>query len=487
MKSLIVIYLMFMVSIDSLATEYKVPKKPASVAVADINLDGHLDIVLGHDPDSETAWSGVSILINDGKGNFTLKDSVFLFAGQPSIHVRNIDLNPYPEIFAKYYSYDNNNEYIAVISNYNLDSLSLFPLNTTSGINSFEVSNINYDNSSDILVTSHLGKFWGILYNNGNGEFSTPVYYNLDFYPNSLSVGKINNDDRYDIAVSGNGKKIKIYINKSTGFDTVNVDTSPRILSDIKIADINNDGKNEIIGIDAGIPGTKKRILIYSRGADNSFYLSHISQWINEAMAKIFIADLNNDTYQDIIYNVTIYYPNSDYELFHTYILFNNQDGTFQYPVNYFTGICSHTSYAADLDGNGWNDIITLNYDFYNPPPKTCSIHILFNDGTGKFQENPITGVKDEQLIPRTFELYQNYPNPFNPITHFRISIAEFRWVSLKIYDGLGKEVETLVNEMMHPGTYTVEWNAVKCASGMYFVRLQAGNYSAIRKISLIK
>ncbi|NIT58439.1 MAG: hypothetical protein GWN00_20085, partial [Aliifodinibius sp.] len=73
-------------------------------------------------------------------------------------------------------------------------------------------------------------------------------------------------------------------------------------------------------------------------------------------MVRIFVSDLNNDNFPDIIYNVSIYYPNSQYELFHTYILFNNQDGTFQDPVNYYTGICSHKSYAADLDGNGWND-----------------------------------------------------------------------------------------------------------------------------------
>ena len=88
---------------------------------------------------------------------------------------------------------------------------------------------------------------------------------------------------------------------------------------------------------------------------------------------------------------------------------------------------------------------------------------------------------------PRSYELQQNYPNPFNPSTNIRFSIVDARFVILKVYDILGRGVATLVNERMSPGVYTVAWNASRFASGIYFVRLQAGNFTAVRKVVLMK
>ncbi|MBA4312083.1 MAG: hypothetical protein C0417_05595 [Chlorobiaceae bacterium] len=80
--------------------------------------------------------------------------------------------------------------------------------------------------------------------------------------------------------------------------------------------------------------------------------------------------------------------------------------------------------------------------------------------------------------IPQRFELGQNHPNPFNPITNFGFRIADFGFVSLKVYDLLGREVATLVNEMKQPGDYKVNWDAANHPSGVYYYRLQAGNLS---------
>jgi phosphatidylserine/phosphatidylglycerophosphate/cardiolipin synthase-like enzyme/DNA/RNA endonuclease YhcR with UshA esterase domain len=88
---------------------------------------------------------------------------------------------------------------------------------------------------------------------------------------------------------------------------------------------------------------------------------------------------------------------------------------------------------------------------------------------------------------PTSYELQQNYPNPFNPSTRIQFSIVDARFVSLKVYDILGRDVGTLVNEMMSPGVYTMTWNAARFSSGIYFIRLQAGTFSAVRKIVLMK
>ena len=104
---------------------------------------------------------------------------------------------------------------------------------------------------------------------------------------------------------------------------------------------------------------------------------------------------------------------------------------------------------------------------------------------------------QESNAIPSEYSLSQNYPNPFNPSTHLRFSVPATGstsggnnasgFVSLKVYDVLGKEIGVLLHERMNPGTYTIEWNASAFASGIYFVRLQAGSFSAIRKLVLMK
>jgi hypothetical protein len=97
------------------------------------------------------------------------------------------------------------------------------------------------------------------------------------------------------------------------------------------------------------------------------------------------------------------------------------------------------------------------------------------------------TGIKDEQAKVNEFNLYQNYPNPFNPSTKITFHISDLSWVSLKIYDVLGREVTTLINEEKPAGTYEVTWNAANLSSGVYFYELKAGGYSATKNLLLLK
>jgi len=93
----------------------------------------------------------------------------------------------------------------------------------------------------------------------------------------------------------------------------------------------------------------------------------------------------------------------------------------------------------------------------------------------------------DYAAIPRVFSLSQNYPNPFNPMTTIEFGLPKEVKVSLKVYDALGSEVETIVNEKMEPGYYKYQWNASSLASGVYFYRLTAGNFVSTKKLLLLK
>ena len=89
--------------------------------------------------------------------------------------------------------------------------------------------------------------------------------------------------------------------------------------------------------------------------------------------------------------------------------------------------------------------------------------------------------------IPKEFKLAQNYPNPFNPSTLIEYSVPKTERVSIKIYNVLGKEIATLVDEIKEPGIYSVRFDASQLSSGIYFYKLQSESYSAVRKMILQK
>jgi len=97
------------------------------------------------------------------------------------------------------------------------------------------------------------------------------------------------------------------------------------------------------------------------------------------------------------------------------------------------------------------------------------------------------TKIKENMNQPHFFKLYQNYPNPFNPSTFISYQLPASAFVIVKVFDVIGKEVETLVNERQNAGNYSVQFNAVNLSSGVYFYKLQAGNYSTTKKLLHLK
>jgi hypothetical protein len=102
---------------------------------------------------------------------------------------------------------------------------------------------------------------------------------------------------------------------------------------------------------------------------------------------------------------------------------------------------------------------------------------------------NQVTGVGEDQgsLLPTEYRLEHNYPNPFNNSTVIKYSIPKEGVVTLKIYNTIGEEVTTLINETKQPGNYEVTFSTEKLTSGVYFYRLQAGSFVQTRKMILLK
>lgn len=100
-----------------------------------------------------------------------------------------------------------------------------------------------------------------------------------------------------------------------------------------------------------------------------------------------------------------------------------------------------------------------------------------------------ITQLEDKVLgsIPATFILKQNYPNPFNPATNFGFHVADFGFISLRIFNVMGEEVATVVNKNLLPGEYTISWDAGYLPSGVYYYRLTSGAESQTRTMTVLK
>jgi len=109
------------------------------------------------------------------------------------------------------------------------------------------------------------------------------------------------------------------------------------------------------------------------------------------------------------------------------------------------------------------------------------------NDSAEVWYTNIPTGVKREPLVSKSFELFANYPNPFNPATTIKFSIPSESHVSLTVYIILGREVAQLISEKLSAGIHTITWDASGFASGVYFYRLNAGQYTAAKKLTLLK
>jgi len=155
--------------------------------------------------------------------------------------------------------------------------------------------------------------------------------------------------------------------------------------------------------------------------------------------------------------------------------------------------------------GNTWTEWKYSDFGLQTQYPSTLgmditvdrnnNIWVATNSGIIEFNPNGIvTDVEDENVvnIPKEFSLSQNYPNPFNPETAISYTIgtgklSALSFVSLKVFDVLGREVATLVNEEKPAGTYTINFNAEGLSSGIYFYKMQAGSFVQIKKLVLMK
>lgn len=177
-------------------------------------------------------------------------------------------------------------------------------------------------------------------------------------------------------------------------------------------------------------------------------------------------------------------------------------------PVNWTSSLCFESCFSPSIDS------VTTTPEFGGSPlapqeESDVSVHVTSyspNLGVAYIQvqagtlRNPnsrisidftaetyLEDVRDKSPILINYSLVQNYPNPFNPSTLIRYSIPKNGFVKLFVYNALGQKVAELVNQYMMSGNYEINFNASKLSSGVYFYELSSGNFTAVKKLILLK
>jgi hypothetical protein len=184
--------------------------------------------------------------------------------------------------------------------------------------------------------------------------------------------------------------------------------------------------------------------------------------------------------------------PNGTGTSINLYLKWNTVPGAIKYKVEVAgvvtTCVIDTTYYISGLAYETWYSwkVQAVNCNNGNPYSDTWS----FKTGGPCAPEPPQARLRDqieEFVKPTRFELDQNYPNPFNPTTRFDYALPEDAHVTLKIYDVLGQELATVVDDFQDAGRKSVEYNAGNLPSGVYFYRLEAGTFTDIKKMLVMK
>ncbi len=167
--------------------------------------------------------------------------------------------------------------------------------------------------------------------------------------------------------------------------------------------------------------------------------------------------------------------------------------GQKEFRLSYQTGLGSEIrvtwSFPPEVTGKLQDIVIgtLINVDMNGSGEYTVTQPSIFNKLKLFINFNNVTDVPTESIMVNDFNLEQNYPNPFNPSTKIKYSIPSSELVQIKVYDLIGNEVSTLVNEIQSAGNHEVIFNANKLGSGIYFYQLRVGSKTLTQKMTLLK
>ncbi|MCU0406909.1 MAG: T9SS type A sorting domain-containing protein [Ignavibacteriaceae bacterium] len=358
---------------------------------------------------------------------------------------------------------------------------------------SYDVNWADFDNDGDLDLVFAGESTPNRIFENVNGTMSvTPIWQSTDAsqYANSLFVCDVNNDGYLD-------GRFKIYLNNNGTLNTTPFWTSTfsGYGSGINLTDIDNDNDVDLI-----TGGWWQPVRIYLNSSGTFTAAPQYTSTSTSVVEVIVMGDVDNDAIEDVQENFVsdglkklFYLPRTPLQKLSRVIV---ETDTLQF-----------NQYCYDLE-NGWV-MLAVQPDSGANILVEASVSWDIDMGITNWDQNkgnylylntlnPVF-VNTEENLPEGFVLYQNYPNPFNPSTTLSFVIGHSSFVSLKVYDVLGNEIATLVNEELTAGEYEVSFDSHSgevrnlpagrqgLTSGIYFYQLQAGSFIQTKKMVLLK
>lgn len=392
------------------------------------------------------------------------------------------------------------------------------------------VGTCDYDNDGymDIYVANEFG-LDGFLRNNKNNTF-TDLGPALNIPPTAgmgVDYTDFDHDGDFEIYITNLGNDIFLVNNGDgtvTNRNTAVGITNGSMTWGVIIADYDNDGYDDIYAVNGGMfwPQLYPQKNVYYKNMGNGTFVEKASlvglgENLGDSRASAYL-DINNDGFMDIIFlNILRDTDDPNDNVRGKAHLFLNQGNNNNWITLKLVGVQSNrsavgakvkveagsliqlkevhsgSSFASmhslelgfGLKDNTSIDKITITWPSGNIQELT---NLSVNQILTITEQNTVTGIDDiTSSVPKDYQLSQNFPNPFNPSTQIQFSIKENSFVTLKVFDVLGKEIATLVNKELNTGVYNFKFNAENLTSGIYFYKLTAGKYTETRKMILLR
>lgn len=437
-----------------------------SVCAVDLDRDGKTDVLAG-------GSSGVAWWKNDGRGNFS-KRTIGSLSGTWWVYAADIDRDGDYDVLGT----SPKLKRVQFFENRGGESFASYTVGD--GINAETVfaADLDRDGDLDVLATDWDNNDVVCWKYNGGRRFARYVLDGNLKGAHSVTAADFDLDGDVDVAASGSGK-INLYRNNGSGSFSSAITIGSGGSLCIHATDFDRDGNPDILGT-----GRRAGDVFWYEGGGGRFSKHTIATGFGDSWS-VHAVDIDGDGDMDavaaaILDNYVKAWINDGSDTkFKEYLV----DGDIK---------SARAAWAADFDGDGDADIISA-------ARKSGQVawYRVSRGAVGRVAEQ-LPDRKDEDdhmtaaLMPESYALGQNYPNPFNAETRIEYDLPEKGEVRLVIYDVLGREVRILVWQDQPADHHVVAWNGCdnggqRVSSGMYFYHLQAGGYSATKKMLMVQ